>query len=272
MRTLSFSLLLPALALLSPLTSSARWDDHNSRGNDEAYNVCANMTFGSDVNACMDVVRGRYFQSDALRTCAQNTFASDQIACMKKIADNEYDPAAVSVCQGLTFASDKLSCMDSIANLAFDRAALRVCAGMTFSSDILGCLRRSGYQPRRHDRHVDRNRNSTTTEQIILDALDQVLRDMLSGYSRTGRVCAVVNSSNKYLGDVSEDQLVEAGRQFARDQGSCVVTNVKGEARTRTLIGANGAVIADRLTEKQTTSLKRRAGYASCRVMTCEIR
>jgi hypothetical protein len=31
-------------------------------------------------------------------------------------------------------------------------------------------------------------------------------------------------------------------------------------------------VIADRLTEKEVTSLKRRAGYSSCRVMTCEMR
>jgi hypothetical protein len=265
------------LALLSPLASFARWDDYRGNNrNDEAYNVCAGMTFGSDTNACMDVVRGRYFQSDALRTCAQQTFASDQISCMKQIADNDYEPAAVQVCQGLTFSSDTNSCMKVIANQAFDHAALRVCAGMTFSSDIIGCLSRSGYQPRRRDNrdgYRDGYNRQTTTQDILVDALDQILRDMLGGYARSqGRICSVVNSNDTYLGDVSENQLVDAGRDFARSQGSCVVTNVKGATRSRTLIGANGAVIADRLTEKEVTSLKRRAGYSSCRVMTCEMR
>lgn len=265
------TLVLPMLALLSPLASFGQWADSN-----EVYNVCANMTFGSDTNACMSAVRGRYFQSDALRTCAQNTFASDQISCLKQIADNDYDPAAVQVCQSLTFSSDTNSCMKTIANRAFDHAALRVCSGMTFSSDILSCVARSSYMPHprnRPDGYSDSQNRQATVQDILLDALDQVLRDMLNGYANSqGRTCSVVNSSETYLGDVSESQFVNAGSQFARSQSSCVVTNVKGATRSRTLIAANGSVIADRLTEKEVSALKRRAGYSSCRVMTCELR
>jgi hypothetical protein len=80
----------------------------------------------------------------------------------------------------------------------------------------------------------------------------------------------VVNSNETLLGEVSETQLVSAGQDFARRQDSCVVTNVKGVTRTRTLIDAGGRVIGQGLTEKEAQKLKRRYGYDRCRVMTCE--
>jgi hypothetical protein len=80
----------------------------------------------------------------------------------------------------------------------------------------------------------------------------------------------VVNSNETFLGEVSETQLVSAGQDFARQQDSCVVTNVKGATRTRTLIDAQGRVIGQGLTEKEAQKLKKRYGYSRCRVMTCE--
>jgi|GEM_PF-7071984 len=247
----------------------------------DAYQVCESMTYSSDRASCISVVAGNYFDRGALETCRQVTYSSDKLNCLRTIANQRFDNEAVNICSNLTYGSDRNNCLQRIANLAFDGRALRVCAGVTYSSDKISCLERAGYPMRdRRDYEPTRpmpmpqHRPSDSLGQILLDAIDIALRDILeqelSG-NRGSDLCTVENSSGRVLGQVRASRLEAAGSRFAREQRSCVVTNISGVTRTRALIGPAGNLIGNRLTENETAQLKNRMGFDRCRILTCRM-
>ncbi len=243
-----------------------------------AVDVCGKMKYQTSVPICMETVADARYNNGALRVCAGPMADSERISCLKSIRHKYFQDEALEVCRHLQYTSSTTTCIDSIADRSFDFGVLQICASQASDSGKISCLQTAGHQ-RSHGRQGDnwnrpypRDSHDVAVE-AVLDAIDVILRQILAGngyHTGFGATCRVVNSNGTFLGTVSEDRLNNAGAAFASNQGSCVVTNIKGVNRTRTLIAADGQVLGVNLTEKETSDLKRAYGFDRCRIMTCE--
>lgn len=82
-----------------------------ANGRDEASQLCTKLTFSSDRDSCLKVVRdGEFFTVSAAKVCAGVTFSSDAVACMKAIKDRTYLSAEIDTCAKETFGSSTTDC------------------------------------------------------------------------------------------------------------------------------------------------------------------
>jgi len=96
------------IVLLTMTSSLAFAGDRNT-----AYNmVCRDLTFESDRNRCVEIIRPHsYFDDQALAICADFTFDSNKTQCLGFIAGKQYDGYEIDTCKNATFDSDKLTCL-----------------------------------------------------------------------------------------------------------------------------------------------------------------
>lgn len=74
--------------------------------------VCKNMSFESDRNKCVQVIRPfSYFDERALSICTIFPFDSTQMECLGYIGDKRYEMYEIDICQNATFDSEKLKCL-----------------------------------------------------------------------------------------------------------------------------------------------------------------
>lgn len=96
------------IVLLTMTSSLAFAGDRNT-----AYNmVCRDLTFESDRNRCVEIIRPySYFNDEALAICAGFTFDSNKTQCLGFIGGKQYDGYEIDTCKNATFDSDKLACL-----------------------------------------------------------------------------------------------------------------------------------------------------------------
>ena len=96
------------IVLLTMTSSLAFAGDRNT-----AYNmVCRDLTFESDRNRCVEIIRPHsYFDDQALAMCAAFTFDSNKTQCLGFIGGKQYDGYEIDACKNTTFDSDKLTCL-----------------------------------------------------------------------------------------------------------------------------------------------------------------
>ncbi len=74
--------------------------------------VCKNMSFESDRNRCIQVIRPfNYFDDGALQICPLMAFDSKKNECLGYIGDKIYAAYEVETCRNATFESEKLKCL-----------------------------------------------------------------------------------------------------------------------------------------------------------------
>lgn len=121
-----------------------------SSGRDEASQLCTKLTFSSDKDACLKIVReGEYFSARAAKVCTGVTFGSDAVSCMKAIRDKDYMSAEI------------------------DR-----CAKETFGSSTTDCFKTNGKSYKKAEPSRERERESRISDQDILRELRQIERDV----------------------------------------------------------------------------------------------
>lgn len=247
----------------------------------QAISVCNTIYNDFSKVECLNDLANRRFDSTAVRVCTAIYNDSQKQSCMVSISDQPFDANGVAACAGIYNDSQKLSCMSAIAGKAFDPNAISVCTSIYNDNQKIDCLRNIGMSYRRdryypvpapqpYDPYYRPQTPGEVIGEILLDSIDQILRDVIIGQGTTygGNVCRVQNSTGKWLGDVSESQLEAAGQNFARKQGECVKTSIKGVQRSHTLIDSNGRIVGRNLSEKRTRELQ---NGSRCRVMECTI-
>ena len=102
------------IVFLSILTSTAILAGDRTT----AYEVvCKNMSFESDRNKCIQVIRPfNYFDDEAVYICPLMAFDSKKIECLSYIGDKRYEGYEVETCRNATFESEKLRCLKENGN------------------------------------------------------------------------------------------------------------------------------------------------------------
>jgi hypothetical protein len=74
--------------------------------------VCKNMTFETDRNECIRIIRPfNYFDDRALQLCEYFNFDSVKRECLGYIGDKNYASYEMTTCENATFDSEKLRCL-----------------------------------------------------------------------------------------------------------------------------------------------------------------
>lgn len=83
-------------------------------GKSSAASMCMSMSFSSDQDNCMAVVRSAaYFDQNAVPICKGLSFVSDQMTCLGDIKQKSFLSYEITFCSNKSFTSDKLSCLSS---------------------------------------------------------------------------------------------------------------------------------------------------------------
>jgi hypothetical protein len=81
-------------------------------GRERAASLCQSLTFSSDRDDCMRIVRNaRFFSGGAVSVCRSLMFTSDKQECLRVAANREYLKADIQTCKNKMFASQKIDCL-----------------------------------------------------------------------------------------------------------------------------------------------------------------
>jgi len=108
------------------------------------YEFCAQFTFDSDKNKCMQIVnQAVVIDSSAINICRTFSFDSKKNECLAKIVNHAFDAKTVEFCNAFSFDSTKMECVGTVAGKYAPVGALTVCASQSFDSKKMECLRTS---------------------------------------------------------------------------------------------------------------------------------
>lgn len=219
----------------------------------EALKVCDGQMFSDDKRECRQIIRGKFFSREALKVCEGIVFGDAKNKCVATVANGYYQPGASSVCSSLVFADEATGCMGAIKDRSYSPAELNSCRQEFFGDNRIECLQDLGYPVnwrsnyRRGSVHPAPRRSVPTVQQ-----------------------CTVSNSSS-VLGTIAASEFLTYARNFAAQERSCVVSNIKGQTRSRTFIDASGRVRGQGLTEAEASEMRRDYNYSRCRILTCDL-
>lgn len=109
------------LFLVFVLSSGAFAHAQNVFYDQEAYKVCKNLTFESEVTRCMDVIKNNYFDSTVVSICNSETFSTEKIDCLGLIANKRFiSEEELSICRSKTFSSEKNRCLRETSTRRMD--------------------------------------------------------------------------------------------------------------------------------------------------------
>jgi hypothetical protein len=102
---------LAALVFLASFGSLAHFSF--SEGREEAAQACQELTFVSDQNACMKIVKdAKTFSQNAVTLCTKMTFSSNAVDCFKAIKDKTYLDTEVEQCEIESTDWSRTSCLN----------------------------------------------------------------------------------------------------------------------------------------------------------------
>lgn len=217
------------------------------------YNACSRISGDFYKQQCIQLVANHQFSQEALGVCANLQSDFYIVDCVTKIADKYYDPQAAFACGSMSSDFSVNSCLEGTGQYG----------GAPYPQ-----------QPNFPGPNYGPNYGQPDLGDVILDALDSILRETLSQHSNrgSGGMCVIkTNGGNTRLGSVYESEFIATVIDFAISQNTCVVTNIKGKQRTRTLIDSNGTILESRRTEKEISDDKKYYGFDRCRNITCEL-
>ena len=75
------------------------------------YEVCDSLFSSEDKIKCLEIVKGKQFNSVATDICDGQFTSQDKLTCLATIADKAYVPGELKVCGEVFTNADKISCL-----------------------------------------------------------------------------------------------------------------------------------------------------------------
>jgi hypothetical protein len=73
--------------------------------------TCAEISFSSDRQECLDFLKDRYFDKNAGYVCSRARFSSGILGCVKVSADKIYTLDEANICNDESFDDNRIQCM-----------------------------------------------------------------------------------------------------------------------------------------------------------------
>ena len=131
---------------------------------EQVIGLCGSLSFDSNKQACLKVVTGNEFDTEALDLCKGISFDSNKIECLTVIANKGYSPAVVGLCKQSSFDSNKISCLKSAQTFPL------------YPDDDQSCSMRQVKRDVRDALKALRRGDSYSAERILQDVLNDLSR------------------------------------------------------------------------------------------------
>lgn len=98
----------PLIGLLFAASNGAIAAESKNPG----YAFCnTHFSFSSDKTKCLEIVRNRFFDSEALAACKDISFTSVKFDCLNAVAGKGYDEEELKICKDTISTTSRVECL-----------------------------------------------------------------------------------------------------------------------------------------------------------------
>lgn len=107
---------------------------------DSLSRICDNLFNSYDQSECRQIIRGGYFEEDAVAICADMFSSSNTLECLQTIRDGFYESNVTSVCRAMFSESNAIECLDIARDHYYVPQIVPFCHSLFSEYDQNRCL------------------------------------------------------------------------------------------------------------------------------------